>query len=88
MHFCSPVGIGFASMPMQYTANFNGCNEYPHSMFLTLNKKTSSPKDNDRSPDSKSSKYFECSQIKDFLNWSRAACFAVHALIRPNFKLI
>ena len=49
---------------------------------------TSSPKGNDRSPDSKSSKYFKYSQIKDFFNWSRAANSAVHGRIRPNFKLI
>ena len=28
------------------------------------------------------------SQVKDFLNWSRAANSAVHGWIRPNFKLI
>ena len=28
------------------------------------------------------------SQVKDFLNWSRAANPAVHVWIRPNFKLI
>ena len=28
------------------------------------------------------------SQVKDFLNWSRAANFIVHGWIRPNFKLI
>ena len=28
------------------------------------------------------------SQVKDFLNWSRAASSAVHGWIRPNFKLI
>ena len=40
--------------------------------------KTSSQKGNDRSPDSKSSKYFEYSRIKDFLNLSKEANFAVH----------
>ena len=50
--------------------------------------KTSSPKGNDRSPDSKSSKYFEYSRIKDFLNLSRAANSTVYGWIRPNFKLI
>ena len=29
-----------------------------------------------------------CSQVKDFLNWSRAANSAVHGCIRPNFKFI
>ena len=28
------------------------------------------------------------SQVKDFLNWSRAANSAVHGWIQPNFKLI
>ena len=28
------------------------------------------------------------SQVKDFLNWLRAANSAVHGWIRPNFKLI
>ena len=51
-------------------------------------KITRSPKANDRSPDSKSSKYFEYSQIKYFFNLSRAANSAVHGWIRPNFKLI
>ena len=50
--------------------------------------RTSSPKGNDRSLDSKSSKYFEYSRIKDFLNWPRAANSAVHGWIRPNFKHI
>ena len=27
-------------------------------------------------------------QVKDFLNWSRAANSAVHGWIQPNFKLI
>ena len=31
---------------------------------------------------------FNSSQVKDFLNWSRAANSAVHFCIRPNFKLI
>ena len=50
--------------------------------------KTSSPKGNNRSPDSKSSKYFEYSRIKDFLNLSRAANSTVYGWIGPNFKLI
>ena len=49
--------------------------------------KTNSPKGNDRSPDNKSSKYFEQFSSKRFINWSRAANSAVHGCIRPNFKL-
>ena len=49
---------------------------------------TSSPKGNDRSPDSKSSNYLKSPQVKDFLNCSRAANSAVHGWILPNFKLI
>ena len=41
-----------------------------------------------RSPDNKSSKYFEQFSSKRFINWSRAANSAVHGWIRPNFKLI
>ena len=52
------------------------------------NQITSSPKGNNRSPESKSSKYFEYSRIKDFFNLSRAAHSAVHGWIQPNFKLI
>ena len=48
--------------------------------------KTSSPKGNDRSPDNKSSKYFEQFSSKKFINWSRAANSAVHGWIQPNFK--
>ena len=51
-------------------------------------KQTSSPKGNDHSPDSKSSKYLNSSQVKDFLNWSRPAYSAVNGWIRRNFKLI
>ena len=47
----------------------------------------SSPKGNGRSPDNKSSKYFEQFSSKKFINWSRAASSAVHGWIRPNFKL-
>ena len=50
--------------------------------------KTSSPKGNNCSPDSKSLKYFEKCSSKRFLNWSRAANSKVHGWIQPNFKLI
>ena len=53
---------------------------------VTTNK-TSSPQGNDRSPDNKSSKYFEQFSSERFINWSRAANSAVHGWIRPNFKL-
>ena len=36
-------------------------------LFKNILLKTSSPKGNDRSPDSKSSKYLNSSQVKDFL---------------------
>ena len=49
---------------------------------------TSSPKGNDRLPDSKSLKYFEWCSSKGFFNWSRAANSKVHGWIQPNFKLI
>ena len=52
-----------------------------------IKKQTSSPKGNDRSPDNKSSKYFEQFSSKRFINWARAANSAVHGWIRPNFKL-
>ena len=55
---------------------------------MVSNINTSSPKGNDRSPNSKSSKYFEYSRIKYFLNWSRTAYSAVHGWSRPNFTLI
>ena len=48
---------------------------------------TSSPKGNDRSPDNKSSNYFEQFSSKIFITWSRAANSAVHGWIRPNFTL-
>ena len=49
---------------------------------------TSSLKGNDRSHDSKSSKYFEWFSSKRFSNWSRAAISTVYGWIRPNFSLI
>ena len=48
---------------------------------------TSSPKGNDRSPENKSSKYFEKFSSKQIINWSRATNSAVHGWIRSNFKL-
>ena len=48
---------------------------------------TSSPKGNDRSPDNKSSNYFEQFSSKRLINWSKAANSAVHGWIWPNFKL-
>ena len=51
-------------------------------------QKTGSPKDNDRSPDNKSSKYLEQFSSKRFINLSRAANSTVHGWNRPNFKLI
>ena len=47
-------------------------------------KTTSSPKGNDHS----SENILNSSQVKDFLDWSRAANSAVHDWIRLNFKLI
>ena len=47
---------------------------------------TSGPKGNYRSPDNKSSNYFEQFSSKRFINWSRAANSAVHGWIWPNFK--
>ena len=52
------------------------------------NRKTSSPKGNDRSTDNKSSKLFEQFSSKRFINWSKAAKSAVHGWIPPNFKLV
>ena len=60
----------------------------PQGRLVKRLQETSSTKGNNRSPDSKSSKYFEYSRIKDFLNWSRVANSAVHGWIRQNFKLI
>ena len=52
-----------------------------------IQSKTSSLKGNDRSPDNKSSKYFEQFSSKRFKKWARAAYSAVHGWIRPNCKL-
>ena len=51
-------------------------------------KKTSSPKGTDRSPEVSPQNILNSSQVKEFLNWSRAADFAGHRFIRPNFKII
>ena len=37
---------------------------------------------------SKSPKYFNSSQVKDFFNWSKASNSSVHGLIWMNFELI
>ena len=45
---------------------------------------TLSTKGNNRSPEN----ILNSSQVKDFFNWSRAANYAVHRWIQPNFERI
>ena len=59
-----------------------------HLRVWPAQSQTSSSKGNNRSPDSKSLKYFEQCSSKRFFNWSRAANSKVHGRIQPNFKLI
>ena len=58
----------------------------PNTLLVCV--ETSSQKGNDRSLTASHQNILNSSQVKDFLNWSRAANSAVHGWIRQNFKLI